>query len=218
MRRKRVILVVGVCVVVGALAVAVWPGEREPSYQGKTLFQWLDQYKPYTGFLFVSGGSESGAAVDAIRHIGTNGLPWMLKWLRCYDEPSFGDRLVAAYAKVPPWLVSRGLERCMIRRSGMAHANAAFNGILLLGEKARPALPELARLAANANAPRTANTASFLVRVLSFDYEPRHIISDVPAIQAVVIAPTTNASSTNAQRGGGVRKADRAAVHFRFQI
>ena len=87
------IAVVGACVIVCLLAVALWPGEREPEYQGKRLFQWLDQYHPYTGSLFVSGGLDKGAAMDAVQHIGTNGLPWMLKWLRCYDEPSFGDRL-----------------------------------------------------------------------------------------------------------------------------
>jgi hypothetical protein len=199
-------------VVVGVFAVVLWPGEREPEYEGRTLFQWLDQYKPYTGFLFVNEGPERGAAVDAIRHIGTNGLPWMLRWLRCYDEPSFGDRLLAAHGKVPPWLHSQALERYMIRHSGRAHADAGFSGILILGKQARPALPELARLAADRNAPRTANCAGFLARAVSFDYEPRHV-GDVPAIQAAVVALSTNASSTNAQRVTGIRKADTEVVH-----
>ena len=34
-------MIVGGCIVAAVLIVALWPGEREPEYQGKKLSEWL---------------------------------------------------------------------------------------------------------------------------------------------------------------------------------
>ena len=62
------IVVVGAGVVIAILAVALWPGEREPEYHGKKLSLWLEQARSNR----FPGTSETAAM--AVRRIGTNGL------------------------------------------------------------------------------------------------------------------------------------------------
>ena len=66
------------------LVAAVWlvtsvgiAGNAEPSYQGHTLTEWADQINPEIPY-FV--GAEP-PAYKAIRHMGTNAIPTILKWL-----------------------------------------------------------------------------------------------------------------------------------------
>src|SRR3954470_11095254 len=95
MRRSRVLLM---CVILALglaipLAYAFRVGHvKDPIYQGKAFSSWLIQY-------IVAGSSHpvaesdwkgrSGArsdAFDAIRHIGTNGLPLLLELARAKDS------------------------------------------------------------------------------------------------------------------------------------
>lgn len=54
--------------------LAFWPRTNEPKYNGKTLTQWLE----------ISASRRYDKrwpqAEDAVRHIGTNALPWLVKW------------------------------------------------------------------------------------------------------------------------------------------
>ena len=68
-------------IVVGFLLIAVlggsaWvmlhPREKTPVWQGKPLSKWLDEFDPKTGRL-------SAPAAEAVRQIGTNGVPWLLQ-------------------------------------------------------------------------------------------------------------------------------------------
>lgn len=91
------VLVIGI----GAL-LAYWPKDAGPLYQGKPLTYWSHQL-PVTIILAGSGGTNgvlrfneinsagrkygasvesTNAAVEAIRHFGTNGLPYFLSKLR----------------------------------------------------------------------------------------------------------------------------------------
>src|SRR6266550_2105761 len=74
-----------ICLVAGVAGVAFWRGEREPEYQGRKLSEWLAMYGDDEG-----RGPEwverNGRAVEAIRRIGTNGLPWLMRW--AFYEPS----------------------------------------------------------------------------------------------------------------------------------
>jgi len=80
MRQRRVyliLLVVGV-VLAGVLAV-VFRREREPDYGGKKLSEWLEGY-----------GNPSGSTFETdymIRQIGTNAIPYLLKWMRYETAP-----------------------------------------------------------------------------------------------------------------------------------
>ena len=43
MKKKRIILVLGLCVLGMGLAVVFWPTEKEPAYRGRSLSQLVDQ-------------------------------------------------------------------------------------------------------------------------------------------------------------------------------
>jgi len=50
---------------------------REPSYQGKSLSAWLDDYSRDDGLSNTD---------EAVRHIGTNAIPMLLQMLRAHDS------------------------------------------------------------------------------------------------------------------------------------
>jgi HEAT repeat protein len=100
--RKRVHIVLAVLLVMLA-GVAAWQGlrEREPVYQGKSLSKWLEDYTALrgaftlggatVGFVGAGGGMQGyrfdSAKVDAaVRQIGTNALPTLLRMLRVKDS------------------------------------------------------------------------------------------------------------------------------------
>src|SRR5580765_3923617 len=75
---KRRLWIVGLValVVVVLVAAAVWPGPREPEYQGKKLSEWLEGQLEYP----------RGCA-EAVQAIGTNGVPFLLRSLEYRYSP-----------------------------------------------------------------------------------------------------------------------------------
>jgi hypothetical protein len=98
-KRRRVILILLACLMAGVVAFIVWPGEREPEYQGKKLSEWLTLYSQT--FSDESGRKEAHAsAAQAVRHIGTNAIPYLLKWIR-YETPDWRNKLESHIEKLP---------------------------------------------------------------------------------------------------------------------
>ena len=100
------IIVLAACVLGAIGVVAFWPRDNEPKYNGKTLNEWLE----------ISGSRRYDnrwpQAEDAVRHIGTNGLPWLIKWIS-YDMPTWQEK--TAQSKV--WRVlPRRLYRMVYNR------------------------------------------------------------------------------------------------------
>lgn len=62
------------CVFLAFGVFAFWPSSNEPEYNGKTLTHWLE----------ISASRRYDKrwpqAEEAVRHIGTNALPWLIKW------------------------------------------------------------------------------------------------------------------------------------------
>src|SRR2546423_4143418 len=91
-KRKRLsISAAAVVMVIAVAAIAFWPGEKEPEYQGKKLSEWLEIYRtndvalrnamwePWTAAKYgPKPRVDRDAAAEAVRHIGTNALPWLL--------------------------------------------------------------------------------------------------------------------------------------------
>ena len=80
-------------IMLGVIAVPVltiwltltWP--REPSYNGKSLTYWLEHYFPPPTSMIGSYVASDPQAVEAIRKIGTNGIPTLLRHIRAHDPP-----------------------------------------------------------------------------------------------------------------------------------
>src|ERR1043166_5371247 len=128
MRRRLFILFVPVCELgLGAVAIFSLKGYREPEYKGRKLSEWIQDY----AFVMDDGHRET----EAIYHIGTNALPWLIKWT-LYEEPTWKT----CTKRVLPrslWDTLNSFDRMPSR----AIAVRAFSA---LGDAARPAIGPLA--------------------------------------------------------------------------
>jgi hypothetical protein len=140
MRKRWTIWVLAVCALAALIAVLAFPTEREPEYGGRKLTEWLKLYLQSRDRF--TDGQEAAAAV---RHIGTNALPWLLKWTD-YEPPGWrmalGTNAPAAarrsgyFRSAYLWLLHRPAEDL--------NWLARF-GFEILGPQAGPALPEVQR-------------------------------------------------------------------------
>src|SRR5947208_5523038 len=83
MRKRWIIWVLSGCASAALIAMLAFPTEREPAYGGKKLREWLNLYVQSPD-RFTDGQE----AAEAVRHIGTNALPWLLKWTN-YEPPGW---------------------------------------------------------------------------------------------------------------------------------
>ena len=128
------------------LTAALWPREREPEYGGKKLSEWLR----------ISFNTDSpwvaSEAANAIRHIGTNALPYLVKSLR-HEQPAGKRKLdfAAAYSKWPRLLVNNSIMTWLLGERGEGLVWTAIHGFGVLGPEAAPAVPELTQLMQDTN-------------------------------------------------------------------
>src|SRR6266536_4295309 len=138
MKRRRVMLIVAGVLVAVVVAILVWPGEREPVYQGKRLSEWLE--------LYLNTGKSREPSV-AVRHIGTNAVPWLLEWLEHNDLPNWKLGFLGSAEKLPRAVRDSSVFRKAIRFVIKRPSNvAAINGFEILGTDARSAIPALTRM------------------------------------------------------------------------
>ena len=142
-RGWRILLLIAAFALVAVGLAMLWPGEREPEYKGRRLSSWIESQSPkrYPG--------DFPERIAAVRHIGTNGLPYLLKWIEGAELPKTYTRLDFAALKVMDpetarrWMSYR--QRKFYRAMG---AQWAFE---ILGTDAAPARPELIRLSHSTN-------------------------------------------------------------------
>jgi hypothetical protein len=133
-RRRRVVIVLVVCVLVGIGVVAFWSGEKEPEYNGKKLSEWLEVCRQHP-----TSDSERVSAEEAVRKIGTNALPWLVRWMH-YDMPDWRYKLFQSkYSQYVPKFGRYFIVKPIIQ---IRHAEV---GLQVLGPTAGPVAPELAR-------------------------------------------------------------------------
>jgi len=140
-----VITILAGCVGAVILAAAFWPGEREPEYNGKKLSEWLEFYEQNDS---VNPTMEVNAAADAVKHIGTNAVPWLVKWID-YDRSLRRNKLYAMIEKLPGAIRYSAILRHLVKRSErrtFERFQAAGAGFRILGPQASPAIPDLIRL------------------------------------------------------------------------
>src|SRR6266478_5126415 len=83
---KRLGVVVGL-LLGSAIGLLLWQAsrQREPVFEGRTLTSWLESHVPNSSANppFNSPGWDK--AEKALRHIGTNGIPTLLRMIRAKD-------------------------------------------------------------------------------------------------------------------------------------
>jgi hypothetical protein len=102
------------------------PDQNEPAYRGRSLSDWTRDLDPH--------GRHEPHAWTAIGHMGTNAIPTLLRWM---SEPD------------PPEIPKTNVPACF-NTTRSERAEMAFR---ILGEAARPAIPELSRLARTSSDP-----------------------------------------------------------------
>ncbi len=128
MKRGRAIAWVGLLAVIAAVAACLALRPREPVYQGKRLSEWLHELDKDT---FTK---ESRArATEAVRRIGTNGIPFLERMLR--SDPWLRRTLIELSGKQS--VIHLHLTTAEERR------RLALEGIKALGALARPLIPKL---------------------------------------------------------------------------
>ena len=119
----------------GVVAFIVWPGEREPEYKGKKLSEWLRRHRDSV--------SEQAEAANAVRRIGTNAVPWLLKWMDYSDLPPWKERLFRSAAKYPRIRNSKLFRSALRATESDRNFMAAAYGFEILGADAKEAIPTL---------------------------------------------------------------------------
>ena len=136
-RGRRILLIVAGCATVAAVTILVWPGEREPEYQGRKLSEWIKSHPPF------EGGEE---AMVAISQMGTNALPFLVAWVR-EAKPTADSKLDnLVYGTSRKLAVGRAWFRFRNKKSFRAmDAAIALGGLGRAGEPAIPGLMDTAR-------------------------------------------------------------------------
>jgi HEAT repeats len=104
------------------------PREHEPSYEGRTLSQWLIAYN-HDRVQHTPQSRSLADATNAVHHIGTNALPLLVKWIS-YEIPRWRTGFIDKFTQNP----------------GTVRAYAALTGFEILGPEGAPAAPALNNL------------------------------------------------------------------------
>ena len=127
--KRRISLLLILAIGVGTLALVFSAGPEEPLYDGKRLGKWMDDVYPRA--------SKSAAAFRAVLEIGTNALPTILKRFRARDSV-FKERLMELEGK-------QSIVRVPFQSAATLHEQA-MTALVILGPRAKPAIPELLNL------------------------------------------------------------------------
>jgi len=162
------------CVLVAWLLVVFLAGEREPSYQGRSLSAWIDRY--------VNPPSQEPdakrEAAAAIQQIGTNALPCLLECMR-YEIPATGVRAaIITRVKRLPRVLSGPAFRLLVSDHRFARADKTGAAFWVLGAEASPALPQLTRMMMDTNHPYASRRAMNVLASIGEDA--------IPAISAYI--------------------------------
>ena len=130
-RRRAILLAALFLAVVCVLVCFILPAP-EPMYQGRTLSFWLEN-----NYQHPSDAAISQAASNAVRQAGTNAIPVLLRLLRARDS--------AIETAVLHWFDGHPRVKAPLVSADTQNM-AGYQGFLLLGQDALPAVPELIKI------------------------------------------------------------------------
>ena len=114
---------------------------HQPSYGGKTLGEWLaNRWVTNSASGYIIYGQTSKESDEAIRKIGTNGIPTLLRMIEANDS-AFKMRLGSLLAR----------KRLITYRDSGWLRGDAMHAFTVLGTNAASAVPELIRIYQNAD-------------------------------------------------------------------
>jgi HEAT repeat protein len=148
MAKRRLILGIFTIGLLAALSM-VLTRPREPSYQGRSLSEWVRRFH-------WSSNEDRKEAGEAIRQIGTNALPYLLEAIQC-EVPHWKQTVRMAIERIPWRLQPRGLWLSQPDDT----ASAAANAFIPLGAEAQCAIPELIGILNDPKHFHTAPRAAF---------------------------------------------------------
>ena len=146
-RWRRFLWILLGCGFAAAIAVLAVGRDNGPRVRGRSLKGWVDRY--FAAYNMNEDSPEAREAADAIREIGTNAIPYLLKWV-VHENPAWGRKGLNSLGQlVRP--VNRAVSDRMLfgPRFSEGPSRQAWSAILafgILGGEARTAVPELARL------------------------------------------------------------------------
>jgi hypothetical protein len=178
--KPNAVVALALLFVVG-IAVLAWHAcsVREPSYQGRSLTKWLDEYNR------AGAMDKTGPVSEAIRAMGTNSLPFLLTYLRQKD-PRWKSELIniSHFAQRRGYKGIPGLRRTQ-------YLSPALLALKALGPKARPIIPELLKMFENPNSASEGGLALFSVgpaSISAFQEACEHTNSAVRTAAATYLA------------------------------
>ena len=183
-RGKGVALILVACAVVGLVVATFWPAEKEPEYQGKKLSEWIIAYTLLS--------DPNTPAANALRHIGTNALPLLVKWVG-FQNPAWRSNLLAAYAKLPVPLQNSSAKNWLTQDAKETRAWAATGAFRIIG---RDALSAVSSLAPFLNEPRSSvrrtRSLTALLNIAAAVSESGASAGEEPLLKELKIITRTN--------------------------
>src|SRR4051812_1919353 len=142
MRWRR--LLIGLAVIAAVIAIIIALIPREPKYEGRTLSEWIKEANPRH-----SAHRKQPKDYEAVRHIGSNALPWLIKWISLKDPPAWKLRLLATSQTLPQWMQDRFVRQILGEVSNQKYREMAADGFVILGPRASPAVFDLLEIEAS---------------------------------------------------------------------
>jgi PBS lyase HEAT-like repeat len=129
---------------IAIICLAAWKmfAPRQPTYNGKLLSYWLSRYENRILGKAALNSSEQQEADKAVREIGTNAIPYLLK-LAGRKDSALKQRMLSIYRR-------QSFLKLPIHDAQFYHVEASC-GFVALREKAKPAVPGLIRLLKDAD-------------------------------------------------------------------
>lgn len=149
--------------------------ESEPSYNGRTLSEWIDEEQRMDFYRQYEQGAPPSVThqqvQSAVRAIGTNALPLLLQWLRATNS-SWKTTLARKTQTWPRWIQDNSALRELTESDAPQKHVRARMGFQLLGTNALPALPQLLRIFKSSTNPDEMYSAVATMTVLGADTIP----------------------------------------------
>jgi hypothetical protein len=128
--------------VVTIIAVCLCAGDKEPSYKGRPMSEWLGKDADRTKAILFRLPPQPDA-ISAVQAMGTNAIPLLVKWTK-QDGLDF-DSWNRASSKIPFVRLRKRVSEEIWKRSDQRRHAMAEEGLRILGTNAISALPEIAR-------------------------------------------------------------------------